>query len=175
MMTVRKLREMLGEVLAEDPFTRVALHEVSNPAHIRQQLNAELIRHLRAKESMADLIKRIQRVAGVNESRAQTIARTEKTRAQSVGRMKSILDKYLAEYDKAVRQHKKRPPRPWWEWVEPMTAKQPRHDHIAISGRKVPVGEEFAFGLRYPGDPGAPISQTANCHCYVRRVNMEGK
>lgn len=175
MMTVRKLRAFQDEMLSEDPFSRVALDEVSDPAHIRKQLELELTKHLRAKEGIDKLAERIQSVAGVNANRAKTIARTEKTRAQSVGRMKAILDPYFAAYDKAVKNHRKRPPYPWWEWVEPMRAKQPRHDHISLSGRKVPVGEEFGFGLRCPGDPNAPIKQTANCHCYTRRVNMEGR
>lgn len=173
MMTVRELRAFMDEASAENPFSRVALGEVSNADRIRQQLIVELNKHLRAKESIDGLVQRIQRVAGVNASRAELIARTEKTRAQSAGRLKAMLEPYFAEYEKAKKNHKKRPPRPWHEWVEPMRAKQPRHDHITMSGRKVPVGEEFGFGLRYPGDPQAPIEQTANCHCYTRKVDME--
>lgn len=175
MMTVRNLRAFRDEMLTEDPFSRAALHEVSDPAHIRQRLMVELTKHLRAKEGIDKLAERIQHVAGVNASRAQLIARTEKTRAQAGGRIKAILDPYFEAYDKAVKNHRKRPPRPLWEWVEPMRAKQPRHNHITLSGRKVPVGEEFGFGLRCPGDPNAPIEQTANCHCYTRRVNTEGR
>ena len=59
---------------------------------------------------------------------------------------------------------------PVFQWVNPLRAKEPRHMHVAISGSKRPVGEEFLPGLRYPGDPNAPASQTVNCHCYVRRA-----
>lgn len=170
MMTARKLREFLAEMAAENPFSRMAMDEISNPEHVRQMLTVELNRHLKSKEGIEQLEARIMRVSGVNANRAQTIARTEKTRAQSTGRINAIAGPYLAAYDKAVKNHRKRPPYPWWEWVEPMRAKQPRHDHISLSGRKVPVGEEFGFGLRCPGDPRAPIEQTANCHCYTRRV-----
>lgn len=175
MMTVRKLRAFQDEMLAENPFSRLALDEISDPAHIRKQLELELTKHFRAKEGIDKLAERIQSVAGINANRAKTTARTEKTRAQSAGRMKAILDPYFEAYDKAVKNHRKRPPYPWWEWVEPMRAKHPRHDHISLSGRKVPVGEEFGFGLRCAGDPKAPIEQTANCNCYERKVNMEGR
>lgn len=174
MMTVRKLRNFRDEILAEDPFSRMALDEIASPEHIRQQLASELGQHIRAKESMDKLVERIRRVTGHNAARAQTIARTEKTRAQSGGRLRAILDPYFEEYDKAVKDHRKRPDRPWHEWVEPMRAKQPRHDHVSLSGRKVPVGEEFGFGLRIPGDPRASIRQTANCHCYTRKVTPGG-
>lgn len=170
MMTVRELRAFRDEMLSEDPFSRLALDEVSDPAHIRKQLELELTKHLRAKEGIDKLAERIQNVAGINANRAKTTARTEKTRAQSGGRLESILGRYFAAYDKAAKNHKKRPPRPRWTWIEPMAAKQPRHDHISLSGTTVYVGEEFGFGLRCPGDPKAPIQQTANCHCYTREA-----
>ena len=170
MMTVRNLRSFYNEALSENPFSRVSFDDLSDPFAIQQRLDQELTRHLRAKEGIDNLIERIRRITGYNANRAKTIARTEKTRAQSAGRLKKLLDPYFDAYDKAVRQHKKRPERPWHEWVEPMVAKQPRHDHIVLSGKKVPVGEEFGFGLRYPGDPAGGIEQVANCHCYTRAV-----
>lgn len=169
MMTASKLRELREKAQQESPFTRVALNEISDPAYIRKQLEVELSKHLRAKESMDRLVERIERVADVNKTRAKRIAQTEKTRATNGGRLSSILKKYLDDYDKAVRQHGKRPPRPDVQWVEPMVAKHPRHDHIGISGKIVPVGDEFLPNLRYPGDLEAPIGQTANCHCYIRK------
>lgn len=174
MMTVHELREFYDEALSENPFSRASLNNLADAAAIRRQLDQELTSHLRAKEGIDKLVQRIQRVAGSAANRAKTIARTEKTRAQSAGRLKNILDPYFAAYDKAVRQHKKRPDRPWHEWVEPMVAKQPRHDHISLSGKKVPVGEEFGFGLRYPGDPAGGVEQVANCHCYTREVKRGG-
>ena len=50
-------------------------------------------------------------------------------------------------------------------------AKEPREEHLAISGDVHEIGEEFLPSLRYPGDPQAPPSQTIRCHCYLRRVN----
>ena len=64
---------------------------------------------------------------------------------------------------------RKRPELPKFQWINPRTAKEPRHEHVAISGNVRPVGEEFLPSLRYPGDPQAPASQTINCHCYIRR------
>ena len=174
MMTVGKLRSWYERIQGIDPFSRVAMDEVGDPEHVRHLLEAELTSFLRAHEGVKELEQRIRSVVDVSAARAKTIAQTEKTRAQSVGRLRAMLEPYFKAYDKAVKNHRKRPERPWHEWVEPMAAKQPRHDHISLSGRKVPIGEEFGFGLKYPGDPDAPIEQTANCHCYTRRVNWRG-
>lgn len=170
MMTVRDLRSACKEIRKENPFSRAALSEIARQAHVRQQLQAELSKHLRSNEGLEKFVERIQHVAGVNQQRAKLIARTEKTRATNAGRFLEISEEYLREYDKAVRQHRKRPERPRIQWVEPMVAKEPRKEHIAISGKTVTIGEEFLPGLRFPGDPAAPVSQTANCHCYIRRA-----
>ena len=174
MMTPNELRGWYEHVQGVDPFSQMTMDEISDPEHVRRLLEAELTRSLRAHEGGEALEERIRRVVDVSAARAQTIARTEKTRAQSVGRLRAMLEPYFKAYDKAVKQHRKRPERPWHEWVEPMAAKVPRHDHISLSGRKVPVGEVFGFGLRIPADPDAPIEQTANCHCYTRRCKGGG-
>lgn len=169
MMTVSKLQALREKAEIGTPFTQVALDELADPAYIRKQLESELSKHLRAKESMEKLEERIRRTAEIDKNRAKRIAQTEKTRATNGGRFSSILKKYLDDYEKAVRQHRKRPDRPSIQWVEPMVAKNPRHDHIAISGKIVLIGDEFLPNLCYPGDPNAPISQVANCHCYIRK------
>ena len=170
MMTRRKLAELADLADAESPFTKLSLDNLGNETIIRRRLEVELEKHFRAKESTQGLVDRIQKVMGDSLTRAKTIAQTERTRALNGARVSKAITKYLAEYDKAVQGHRKRPALPVFQWVNPLRAKEPRHMHVAISGSKRPVGEEFLPGLRYPGDPGAPASQTVNCHCYVRRI-----
>lgn len=170
MMTREKLANLADLADTESPFTKLSLDNLGNEELIRRQLQAEINKHFRAKEGLQGLVERIQKVTGATAARAKTIAQTERTRALNGARVSAAIRQYLTEYDKAVQGHRKRPDIPVFQWVNPLRAREPRHMHVAISGSKRPVGEEFLPGLRYPGDPDAPASQTINCHCYVRRV-----
>lgn len=170
MMTRKKLENLADLADAESPFTKLSLDNLGNEQLIRRQLQAEINKHIKAKEGLQGLVQRIQKVTKSTADRAKTIAQTERTRALSGTRVSDAVRQYLKDYDKAAKGHRKRPVVPVFQWVNPLRAKEPRHMHVAISGSKRPVGEEFLPGLRYPGDPNAPASQTVNCHCYVRRV-----
>lgn len=170
MMTRKKLADLADLAGQESPFTKMCLDNLSNEEIIRRQLQVEIEKHFRAKETASSLVERIRRVTGATMNRARTAAQTERTRALNGTRVSAAIRDYLDKYDKAVKDHRKRPELPVFQWVNPRTAKEPRHMHVAISGDKRPVGEEFLPSLRYPGDPNAPASQTINCHCYVRRV-----
>lgn len=154
----------------EPSMTRVALDDIANPDAIRRQLQAEFDQSIRNKESNAQLMGRLQRVVDMTRSRAATITQTEKTRAANGERMAQAIREYTEAYNKAVRGHRKRPDLPVFQWVNPLRAREPRHKHVAISGTKRPIGQEFLPDLHYPGDPQAPASETINCHCYIRRV-----
>lgn len=173
-MTKEKLADLAAfadEISAEPAFTRMSLDNLGNAEIIRRQLQVELEKHFRAKESKDALIRRIQKVANTTRQRAETAAQTEKTRALNSARCEQRIRKYLADYDKAVKGHRKRPEEPKGQWINPRTAKEPRPEHVAISGKILPLGQEFLPGLRMPGDPNAPARQTIRCHCYLRMVN----
>jgi hypothetical protein len=170
MMTARRLEALRDAAMGETPMTKVALEDLANPETVRTQLQVELEKHVRARESFGGLIDRIQRVTSSSTDRAARIAQTEKTRSANGTRYGKAIDEYLTAYDKAKRQHRKRPDPPRFQWINPRTAKEPRHNHVAISGAVREVGEPFLPGLRYPGDPAAPAGETINCHCYIRRV-----
>lgn len=154
----------------EPPMTKVALHDIANPASVRQQLEREFRQSLVNHEGTKGLVRRLQNVCEMSASRARTIAQTESTRASNGQRYAEAIDEYLTAFDKAVRNHRKRPPKPVFQWVDPKVAKVPRSHHVAISGSKKAIGEEFLPSLHYPGDPQAPASEVINCHCYIRRV-----
>lgn len=170
MMTRKKLADLADLAEQESPFTKLSLDNLGNEEIIRRQLQVEIEKHFRAKEGVQGLADRIRGVVGTTMERAKTIAQTERTRALNGARVSEAIRQYLADYDKAVKGHRKRPELPVFQWVNPLRAKEPRREHVRISGTKRPVGEEFLPGLHYPGDPNAPASQTVNCHCYVRRV-----
>ena len=169
-MNRKRLNELARLAEQESPFTKLSLDNLGNPEIIRRQLQVEIEKHIRAKEASSGLVERIRKVAGMSLARAKTTAQTEKTRALNGTRIAEAIRQYQKDYDKAVKGHRKRPELPKFQWINPRTAKEPRHEHVAISGNVRPVGEDFLPSLRYPGDPQAPASQTVNCHCYVRRV-----
>lgn len=169
-MNRKRLNELARLAEQESPFTKLSLDNLGNPEIIRRQLQVEIEKHIRAKEASSGLVERIRKVAGVSLARAKATAQTEKTRALNGTRVAEAIRQYQKDYDKAVKGHRKRPELPKFQWINPRTAKEPRHEHVAISGNVRPVGEDFLPSLRYPGDPQAPASQTVNCHCYVRRV-----
>ena len=169
-MNRKRLNELARLAEQESPFTKLSLDNLGNPEIIRRQLQVEIEKHIRAKEASSGLVERIRKVAGISLARAKATAQTEKTRALNGTRIADAIRQYQKDYDKAVKGHRKRPELPKFQWINPRTAKEPRHEHVAISGNVRPVGEEFLPSLRYPGDPNAPASQTVNCHCYVRRV-----
>lgn len=169
-MNRTRLNELARLAEQESPFTKLSLDNLGNPEIIRRQLQVEIEKHIRAKEASSGLVERIRKVAGTSLARAKATAQTEKTRALNGTRIAEAIRQYQKDYDKAVKGHRKRPELPKFQWINPRTAKEPRHEHVAISGNVRPVGEEFLQSLRYPGDPQAPASQTVNCHCYVRRV-----
>jgi hypothetical protein len=170
-MNRKRLAELADLAVTETPFTKLSLDNLGNEESIRRRLEVEFEKHLRAKDGVSGLTDRIQKVMGETLTRAKTIAQTERTRALNGTRVSEAIRQYLKDYDKAVQGHRKRPEVPVFQWVNPLRAKEPRHMHVAISGDRREVGEEFLPGLRYPGDPNAPPSETVNCHCYVRRAN----
>lgn len=170
MMTARQLDELRRIAEGESPFLKASLDGLSDRIEIRKRLQTEMEKHIRAKEGFDGLLDRIQKVTKYNASRAAAIAQTEKTRAVNGSRVGQAIREYLEEYGKARRQHRKRPALPRFQWVHTNAAKEPRQAHIGLSGSIRAVGDEFLPGLKYPGDPDAPPSETIHCHCYVRRV-----
>jgi hypothetical protein len=161
---IKALDKEIRQLEKESPFTKASLRALSNERNILTRLQVELEKSIKAKEGQKGLVQRLQKVLGENATRAQTIAQTERTRALNGKRYTEALKDYRDKLKSGMI-----PNEPRFQWVNPLRAKVPRHQHVAISGTVLPVGKEFLPGLRYPGDPNAPASQTINCHCYIRR------
>ncbi|GAA0637297.1 hypothetical protein GCM10009535_12040 [Streptomyces thermocarboxydovorans] len=57
------------------------------------------------------------------------------------------------------------------QWVT--TSANPRSQHAAMNGEKVPLGGAFSNGLRWPGDGQGDAAETANCRCLLTYSNSE--
>lgn len=89
----------------------------------------------------------------VSSERAALIARTELAQAENSG----IFDGYAATGVDEI------------EWISYRDGKSGDRRHDLMHGKRIKLGEYFTTPLgnqlRYPGDPSAPIKETANCRC----------
>lgn len=53
------------------------------------------------------------------------------------------------------------------------TSGNPRAQHAALDGEKVPLDGMFSNGLRWPGDSTGDADETANCRCLLTYSNTE--
>lgn len=100
----------------------MALDDIANPEAVRDRLREEFEKSLRSNESTEQLIERLQNVCEMSHNRARTIAVTERTRAANGQRYADAIEEFLREHEKAVRWHKKRPPKPVFQWINPRYA-----------------------------------------------------
>lgn len=115
------------------------LHEV-----LAQALEDKLTEAQRA-EAIRSLIK--EQFAGL-KSHARTIARTEVHGAFADGRWQACEELSPTEI----------------EWVSSRDALV-RDSHAHLDGKRVPFGERFENGCRYPLDPIGEPGETINCRC----------
>lgn len=97
------------------------------------------------------------------QTRGTTVARTESLSTMNAAideAMNQVIDEGLASADAIIET---------WDASMDSTT---RPDHAAVNGTSTTHGGIFIVGgheMRYPGDPLAPIEQTANCRCVVVR------
>lgn len=168
-MTIDELEELRRIADVMPPMTMVALDDMDDPELTRRALREAFEASLRSKESFSRMVSRLRGVAEMTLARAERIARTERTRAANGARMSAAIKEYIEAYEKAKKNHKRRPPLPEFEWIHRNVSREPRMHHAEISGTVRKIGQYFLPGLHYPGDPDAPARETINCHCYIRR------
>ncbi|MFA5054496.1 MAG: phage portal protein, partial [Parcubacteria group bacterium] len=93
-------------------------------------------------------------------NRIEVIARTESLRSSNAGGYELMKEWGV----------------PRKEWLATMDPPRARENHMAMNGEVVPMDEPFDVGgvkMMYPGDPDAPIDETANCRCTTVPVGIE--
>ena len=106
-------------------------------------------------EGIADITKRLQRVAYMNDEQARTHARTCMTAAQNAGRV----DTYHRAENMGIQMRK--------EWLATLDG-HTRDAHRWLDGQKMAIDQPFqVFGdkIMYPGDPEVPGYLRYNCRC----------
>lgn len=99
---------------------------------------------------MTDLEKSLAYVTDNTEARRQRIARTESLRAINGGRYEEMKEVGVA----------------WKSWLT-VGDDDVRDAHVDLDNTVIPITEDFAHNLAYPGDPRAEPGQTINCRCTV--------
>ncbi|MFA5053610.1 MAG: phage portal protein, partial [Parcubacteria group bacterium] len=126
---------------------------------IEKQLGATFDRFLGQDDSLSDEERAWFTERNV-PNRLEVIARTESLRASNSGGHELMKEWGV----------------PRKEWLATLDPPRARENHMAMNGEVVPMDEPFDVGgvkMMYPGDPDAPIDETANCRCTVLPVGMD--
>ena len=94
------------------------------------------------------------------KARGDAIARSEAFKAQAQGRNEAYRQMIDAGQVESVEKR--------WQHA---SAKDPRHDHLAMDGKQVGMDEAFVMAdgtrMQYPHDPSAGPQHTIGCRCSV--------
>lgn len=116
------------------------------------KINAEVTQGILQGESIPNISKRLSNVLDMNKTSAIRNARTTVTSAQNKGRMDMLHD---AEAKGVIMKK---------GWSAHIDGRE-RPSHAALDGDFVGINEEFANGLKYPGDPDGEPGEVYNCRC----------
>lgn len=133
-------------------FAMPALDVAKDKAWNRRLMASQLTQGVLLGESIPKLAKRMERVTGSNYATAVRTARTAVTGAENAGRVAS----YKRAGEMGIRLQK--------EWLATLDGRT-RHSHRQLDQEKVPEGEKFSNGCRYPGDPEGRYAEICNCRC----------
>jgi hypothetical protein len=133
-------------------------------SEIEKQLGATFDRFLGEDTKLTD------------EERAWFTERNVPYRLENIARTESIRASNTGTYD-LMREWGV----PQIEWLATMDPPRARENHMDMNGHVVNVGDPFqvpsADGgmtrMMYPGDPDAPIGETANCRCTTVPVGID--
>lgn len=171
--TGRREGGVIGLTASQEEWVRNYEAELSDPSRMKDALN----RNLRDKRFDSAVNKAIRDgepiPAGTRDAmvrnyrnralryRAETIARTESMRSLHAGQDESI--RQAIESGAITRDQV--------EFIWRATSdKRTRDTHREMNGQRRKMGLPFespsGARLEYPGDPSAPIAETANCRCW---------
>lgn len=118
----------------------------------RQKFNAALTQSILQGESIPNTAKRMAGVLNMGRNMAVRAARTAMTSAENAGRV----DSYQRAKRLGIDLEQ--------EWLATLDERT-RHSHRQMDGKHVKVGERFANGLKFPGDPEGRPEEVWNCRC----------
>lgn len=128
-------------------------------ADAMRKINHEITMGVLGQRPHYEVMKEIDRILGIETGggiswRAETIVRTEMAHVHSIAR--ELRKKSVIEAN---------PDLPWRKkWIH-SGAHHARPNHAALSGKEVPVEENFPGNIPYPHAPGLPAAEVVNCGC----------
>lgn len=134
-----------------------ALGSLENGDLARKRLRREMAQGILKGEDDEQMMKRIQRVTGMQESDARRVLETERTRVIGMSQQ-ATAEEY---YQKTGKMPSKR-------WI--CSFHNSRESHAGVHGITVKIDEVFPNGLRYPGDENAVATETINCRCRMEII-----
>lgn len=124
----------------------------------KQKINGEITQGILQGDSIPDIVKRLHKVADMNNVAAVRTARTATTAAENGGRV----DSYKRAQDMGIKLRQ--------QWLATLDGRT-RDSHRALDGESIPVAKDkwhpakFSNGCRFPGDPQGPGHEIYNCRC----------
>lgn len=147
--------KLLPDPVPNGPTARM-LAENADLKWNRDNLQAQMVQGILQGESVQQMAKRMETVAGMDARSAMRNARTMNTAALNAGRLDQM---YAA---RALGLHVTK------EWRATLDDRT-RASHISIDGEEQELEDAFSNGLQYPADPmGRDESEIWNCRCYLR-------
>lgn len=157
-MTRKQIEILLYRNGHAGSFSRIAFQNMGSNAKVTKRLRNEFAQALRRGESDEEIIARIRKVTGMEESDAKRVLVTERTHIENL----AAQDAAMEHYRKTGRKAQKR-------WI--CTFRNSRDSHKAMHGQTVFIDEDFTLPsgnpISYPGDSKAGASEVCNCQCYM--------
>lgn len=125
-----------------------------------RQIRSVMMQGILQGESIDKIAKRLAKTVSEKSSYSHIrAARTMTTSAENAGR----LDSYKRAEEMGVYVTK--------TWLA-VHDERTRESHVMYDGMSIGIDEEFAPGLKFPGDPDADPAEVYNCRCTLIAVPM---
>ena len=147
-------RDTVKRLVKENPSLLPNVRPENRDIRWNEQLfQSHLLQGILQGESIPKIAKRVAMGTTQRDLDASIRnARTATTGAENGGRV----DSYKRCQDMGIEVYQ--------IWLATLDGRT-RHSHRLLDGQKVAVGEKFANGCRYPGDPKGPGREVWNCRC----------
>lgn len=152
-------RNTVERLMRDDPdlLPKASINIPKDRRWNKQHINSAVLQGVLQGEDIRTVSKRLQSVTDMNRNSAIRNARTMMTSAENGGRM----DSYRRAERMGIKVEK--------QWLATPDGRT-RHSHAAQDGEHVPLDEEFANGLMFPGDMDGDPREVYNCRCTMVAV-----